>query len=174
MTSCTRHVLAKKQKSSKKIITSTAAVWKAAYLPWCVVMACGSADTSARRNVTCKLSSPAVLPTSNVLHIGRPVNDHNNDMRKAGRCIQVRTSLCHRGCATQLVLRFTNSISENAVLGSVDIFFYSLRSSSSSVGFWKKAIQGFIASSEIRKLSCEGREFLFSSRLNNSSSGTSR
>ena len=62
----------------------------------------------------------------------------------------------------------------DAVLGSVDIFFYSLRSSSSSVGFWKKAIQGFIASSEIRKLSCEGREFLFSSRLNNSSSGTSR
>ena len=61
-----------------------------------------------------------------------------------------------------------------AMLGSVDIFFYSLRSSSSSVGFWKKAIQGFIASSEIRKLSCEGREFLFSSRLNNSSSGTSR
>jgi hypothetical protein len=48
----------------------------------------------------------------------------------------------------------------HAVLGSVDIFFYSLRSSSSSVGFWKKAIQGFIASSEIRKLSCEGRAFL--------------
>jgi hypothetical protein len=47
-----------------------------------------------------------------------------------------------------------------AVLGSVDIFFYSLRSSSSDVGFWKKAIQGFIASAEIMKLSCEGREFL--------------
>ena len=61
-----------------------------------------------------------------------------------------------------------------AVLGSVDIFFYSLRSSSSGVGFWKKAIQGFIASSEIMKLSCEGREFLSSSRLNSSSSGTSR
>jgi hypothetical protein len=61
-----------------------------------------------------------------------------------------------------------------AVLGSIDFFFYSLRSSSSSVGFWKKAIQGFIASSEIRKLSWESREFLFSSRLNNSSSGTSR
>ena len=61
-----------------------------------------------------------------------------------------------------------------AVLGSVDIFFYSLRSSSSGFGFWKKVIQGFIACSEITKLSCEGSEFLFSSRLNNSSSGTSR
>jgi hypothetical protein len=62
----------------------------------------------------------------------------------------------------------------HALLGSVDIFLYSLRSSSSIVGFWKKAIQGIIASSEIKKLSCEGREFLSASRLNNSSSGTSR
>ena len=68
----------------------------------------------------------------------------------------------------------TSTSRVHAVSGSVDIFFYSLRSSSSGVGFWKKAIQGFIASSEIMKLSCEGREFLSSSRLNSSSSGTSR
>lgn len=63
--------------------------------------------------------------------------------------------------------------SGEAVLGGVTIS-YSLRSSSSGVGFWKKAIHGFMASLDIRKLSLEGRKFLSTSRLNSSSSGTSR
>ena len=53
-------------------------------------------------------------------------------------------------------------------------FLYARRASSSGVGFWKKAIQGFIAASEIRKLPCGAREFLSLSRFSNSSSGASR
>jgi hypothetical protein len=60
------------------------------------------------------------------------------------------------------------------VVGSVDLFFYALGSSSSRVGVWKNAIHGFIASAEIRKLSGEGRAFRCASRRNNSFSGTSR
>jgi hypothetical protein len=60
------------------------------------------------------------------------------------------------------------------VVGSVALFFYARRSSSSRVGFWKNAIHGCIASAEIRKLSGEGRAFRCASRRNNSFSGTSR
>ena len=50
---------------------------------------------------------------------------------------------------------------------------YSLGSSSSGVGFWKKAIQGFIISSEIWKAVGERSAFLCTSRRSNSSAGTS-
>jgi hypothetical protein len=71
-------------------------------------------------------------------------------------------------------VHIVSASSKEALLGSVDVFFYSLRSNSSRVGFWKKAIQGFVASLGIRKLSWDGCKFLISSRINNSSSGTSR
>src|SRR5664280_2053674 len=51
---------------------------------------------------------------------------------------------------------------------------YSLRSSSSGVGFWKDAIHGFIIFSGMVKLACEFCEFLIASRRISSSSGTSR
>ena len=73
----------------------------------------------------------------------------------------------------------TDVTSEADVQGAVETavsryLTYSLRSSSSSVGFWKNSTQGFILSSEMWKLPCKSCEFLTASRLSSSSSGTSR
>lgn len=98
---------------------------------------------------------------------------HNLISAKLRFRLQVARLLCPSNGTFTCFAKRSGAKSGEAVLGGVTIS-YSLRSSSSGVGFWKKAIHGFMASLDIRKLSLEGRKFLSTSRLNSSSSGTSR
>src|SRR6266508_170956 len=115
MTWCRRHAPAKKQKSSKKIITNIVVAWKAVYLHWCVAMACGSADTSDTRNATYRPSLRVVLLTSSARRIGWPVSDLRRNAPKVGPCIQLSDSFPSRLLITLPFLEFANSIFQTAM-----------------------------------------------------------